>query len=199
MSDDKAFSQILAGLRAGDEEAAASVFRRFAQRLIALARSRLDTAVRRKVDPEDVLQSAFGSFFRRYSEGQFEVADWNGLWALLVCLTLRKCGHKIAYFHAACRNVDREYALAPDASSSQNWDVLAEDPTPAQAAQLTDTVTQVLDSLREGRERQIVQMCLEGYTIAEISAAVGRSTRTVERVLKRVRRQLERMHSEEAF
>ena len=52
----------MARLRAGDNAAAAEVFRRFANRLIGLARTHLDARVRQKVDPEDVMQSALKSF-----------------------------------------------------------------------------------------------------------------------------------------
>ena len=71
------------GLRRGEAHAAEQVFLRFAQRLIALARSRIDAAVRSKEDPEDVVQSVFRSFFTRQRGGQFLLADWESLWASL--------------------------------------------------------------------------------------------------------------------
>ena len=58
----------------GDESAAEELFNRFSERLVALARSRLSEKLARRVGPEDVVQSAFRSFFReaandRYSSG----------------------------------------------------------------------------------------------------------------------------------
>ena len=44
---------------------------------------------RQKVDPEDVVQSAFRSFFTRQAAGQFDVASWDDLWGLLVVITVR--------------------------------------------------------------------------------------------------------------
>src|ERR1700722_4305434 len=65
MAADDSFGLLMGGLQGGDAEAAGALFHRFAQRLIALARQRLEPRLRSKVDPEDILQSVFKSFFRR--------------------------------------------------------------------------------------------------------------------------------------
>ena len=65
MSLPDSFDDVITRLRDGDSEAATEIFHRFAARLIALARTRLDSRVRQKVDPEDVVQSVFRSFFIR--------------------------------------------------------------------------------------------------------------------------------------
>src|SRR5581483_7579718 len=90
MTEDRSFRELMSQLRAGDETAAGEVFQRFAQRLIGLARTHLDSWIRQKEDPEDVVQSVYKSFFARYGEGQFRVANWNDLWSLLTLITLRK-------------------------------------------------------------------------------------------------------------
>src|SRR5579884_576430 len=51
--------------RAGSEEAARQLFERYTDRLIALARGHIDQRLARRVDPEDITQSAFRTFFRR--------------------------------------------------------------------------------------------------------------------------------------
>ena len=60
------------------------IFQRFASQLIAKARDRLNPDIRRNLDPEDVVQSAYRTFFRRLDEGQFELANWDCLWGLFV-------------------------------------------------------------------------------------------------------------------
>jgi RNA polymerase sigma-70 factor (ECF subfamily) len=197
MSQDNAFAEIMARLRAGDQGAAAEVFRRFANRLIGLARTHLDQRLRQKVDPEDVMQSALKSFFARHANGQFDLSDWDGLWSMLVVITLRKCGHKAEYFRAAMRDVGREQAApVSDEDSVSGWQAVAREPTPVQAVMLAEAVEQVLQALGDDRERRIVELSLQGFTPAEVSAQVGRSERTVQRVLDRVRRRLQRMRDD---
>src|SRR5437870_434016 len=98
MPPDPDFRQIMERLGRGDPEAAREVFRRFARRLVGLARQRLDARLRQKLDPEDVVQSVFRSFFSRQAGGQFDLDDWDGVWALLTLITLRKCGHRVEHF-----------------------------------------------------------------------------------------------------
>src|SRR5262249_29128900 len=125
------FAEVMARLRAGQDDAAAQVFDRFAGHLVALARKHLDAQVLQKVDPEDVLQSVCRSFFARYPSGQLGgFASWDNLWAMLVVITLRKCGRQMDYFHAACRDVRREVAPAPGPGEP---DPGAGEATPAEA------------------------------------------------------------------
>ena len=48
--------------------------------LIGLARSHLGGVIRQKVDPEDVVQSVFRSFFQRNAQGNWNLDDWDSLW-----------------------------------------------------------------------------------------------------------------------
>ncbi len=77
-----------------------------------------------------------------------------------------------------------------------DWQALGTEPTPAQAAILAETVEQVLRSLADERERHMVTLSLQGATSEEISMQVGRSERTVQRILRRVRQRLERLRDE---
>ena len=130
MSEQDSFADLMGRLRAGDPGAAAAVFRRFSQRLIVLARARLESTVGAREEAEDVLQSVFRSFFVRQRQGQFELPDWDSLWTLLTVITVRKCGNRVEYFHAARRDVSRERPLAAATSSGGGWHALAREPTP---------------------------------------------------------------------
>jgi RNA polymerase sigma-70 factor (ECF subfamily) len=192
MPRNPSFDDLMARLRDGQNEAAAQVFNRFANRLIVLARKQLDPQIRQKVDPEDVMQSVFRSFFLRNATGQLgEFDTWDNLWALLVVMTQRKCGRRIDYFHTARRDVDREVpAMPPADQSTSDPGISAEEPTPLEAAMLTETVEQLMSSL-QGRQRQILTLSLQGCTAAEISTELGCTERTVYRVLERVKEWLE--------
>ena len=64
------FADVMDRLRSGEDDAARDVFVRFARRLIGLARKHLDGRLAVKVDPEDVVQSAYKSFFVRHRDGR---------------------------------------------------------------------------------------------------------------------------------
>jgi RNA polymerase sigma-70 factor (ECF subfamily) len=197
MSDELSFPDLMARLDAGEEDAAAEVFTRFARRLIGLARSRLDTRVRQKVDPEDVVQSVFRSFFLRQAEGRWDLRSWDGLWALLTLITLRKCSRRAGHFRAARRDVQREVNSAPESENAGAWQALAREPTPEEAVLLTEVVENLLSGLPLPRDRQILELALQGEAASEIARQARCSERTVQRVLGRVRGQLEGPQADE--
>lgn len=200
MAPDPSFEDVMARLRAGQNDAATQVFNRFAGRLLALARKRLDPLVLQKVDPEDVVQSVFRSFFVCNGAGRFgEFESWDNLWGMLVVLTQRKCGRRMDYFHAACRDVHREVPAELPARDESSSDVGVRDdePTPAEAAMLTDTVERLMRCL-EPRQREVLTLSLQGCSPADISGQLGCTERTVYRVLERVKQWLEAMRCETA-
>jgi RNA polymerase sigma-70 factor (ECF subfamily) len=180
----------MARLRAGDDAAARRVFEQFAGRLVGLARSRLSNRLRQKVDAEDVAQSVFKSFFAGHAEGQYQLVSWDSLWGLLADITMRKCARKAEFYQAGRRDVAREVPGAEFSGGS--WQGLARDPTPSEAAMLTETLEQLLTGL-EPHERDMVVFDLQGYTIQEISERTGRAERSVYRILARVRKRLQRL------
>ncbi|MFH1921988.1 MAG: sigma-70 family RNA polymerase sigma factor [Planctomycetota bacterium] len=190
------FDEAIGRLRDGDEDAAAEIFNRFVSRLICLAQTRLDSHLRRKVDPEDVMQSVFRSFFIRQREGRFELEGWDSLWSLLARITLRKCGRRITAFHAQCRDIRREIAsTASDEASQRRLEAIAREPTPDEVASLTETMEHLMRGLDE-RQQQIVVLRFQGHTVPEISREVGRTQRTVHRVLGHVREALKRLEEQ---
>lgn len=193
---DLSFENLMTRLRAGDEAAASEVFHRFTRRLIGLARARLDHVIRRKVDPEDILQSVYRTFFSRHAEGGFTLDSWESLWGMLTVITVRKCDYRRKYFRASRRDVGREITVRAEAdSTAPEAEALARDPTPSEAARLAETVEMLMREL-SGREREMLGLSLQGYDVAEISGRVARTERTVQRVLKRVRERLEQLRRE---
>lgn len=69
MTGSDVFSALIDDLRCGDSEAADFVSRRFMARLISAAHHQIDLWISRKVDAEDVVQSALVSFPRRFNAG----------------------------------------------------------------------------------------------------------------------------------
>jgi RNA polymerase sigma-70 factor (ECF subfamily) len=192
MDQHDSFAGLMGRLRAGDQDAATALFRRFTARLIALAGTKLDARTRGKVDPEDVVQSTYRSFFTRAEAGQFDVATWDELWALLAVITVRKCTNRARYFRAGRRDARAEIAPVPGAEDPGD-PILAidRDPTPIEAAILAETVEALLRGL-DADDRAIVELSLQGYTTPEIGARLGFAERTVRRVRERLKRRLER-------
>src|SRR3954469_15180744 len=121
MVNDETFSRLMIRLRSGEDAAAREVFERFAGRLVALARGRFSRLLARKVDPEDVVQSAFKSFFVRHREGKLDVGDYGGLWNLLTFITLRKCADRAEYFLAERRDAAREVTGPAGGDGPDPW------------------------------------------------------------------------------
>jgi RNA polymerase sigma-70 factor, ECF subfamily len=177
---------------------ARALFERFTRRLTGLARNQLDARLRYKIDPEDVVQSAYKSFFLRYGEGALAEEGWDGLWGLLTLITLRKCADRVRYYRAERRDVAREASAPAAMPDAEPWrDAVSREPTPEQAVLLTETLESVLSGL-DADERPVVELSLQGYSTQEISEQLGRAERSVRRLRERVRRQLERLQGDGA-
>jgi RNA polymerase sigma-70 factor (ECF subfamily) len=199
MSVSDSFAVLMDRLRSGEDEAAREVFARFAGRLVGLARRHLDARLAVKVDPEDVVQSAYKSFFVRQREGGLEVGTWDNLWGVLTMITLRKCADRAAYYRAGKRDVGREVAGgADDGGPGVVADVaLDREPSPDEAAVMAETVEALFRAIDDPDERAILELSLQGFTAAEIADRLGRAERSVRRLRERVRKRLERMQGEE--
>jgi RNA polymerase sigma factor (sigma-70 family) len=189
-------AELLARYHQHDAAAAEELFHRYADRLIRLARARLSRKLQARVDAEDVVLSAYRSFFLLARGGAVTVQQSGDLWRLLVRITLRKVYRNARRHLADCRSVEREEAGA-EMDSDLEVPALSREPTPAEAAALTDELRSVLAPLGAG-QRRIVELRLQGHEVAEIATAVQRSERTVRRILAGLGEELERRLREAA-
>jgi len=184
------FPDFLARLKHGDNAAASELFTRFSHQLVTLAVRNIHGGLRHKVDPEDVVQSAYKSFFVRYGAGKVDAVNWNSLWGLLTLITVRKCAERAAYHQAQRRDGARERSQSDDSAA---WpDPIGREPTPDEAALLAETIEQLFADLDED-ERPVLKLSLEGYSTREISERLGRAERTVRLLREGVRHRLEQM------
>jgi RNA polymerase sigma-70 factor (ECF subfamily) len=181
--------QLIAKLRAGDQEAACQLFGRYVGPLIKLAQARLSPGLARRVDAEDIVQSAMASFVQRAREGRFEFQEAGDLWRLLVVMTLNKLRRRAEYEGAEKRGYQQERS-AVGGLSDGDYEAAARVPTPEAAAMLGELVEQLTAGL-DDVQQQMVHMRLQGYELEEIADHVSRSERTVRRVLDRVKQRLE--------
>lgn len=180
----------------GDDRAADEIVDRYLHRLVALARTRLDGNLRKRVDPEDVVQSAYGSFFRRASEGAFELRESGDLWRLLATITVNKSRKQFRFHTAQKRSIFQEAGQGDDASVREAAEAVTNPPTPDEAMVLVEELEEILSTL-DSVQRQIVEMRMAGSNVAEIASESERTERTVRRVIDRFGKRLEqRLNSE---
>jgi RNA polymerase sigma-70 factor, ECF subfamily len=188
------FADFLFKLKGGDDNAAQELFARFTHQLIALAHRNIDATLRYRVDPEDIVQSTYKSFFFRYGAGNLDVVNWNSIWGLLTLITMRKCAERAAYHRAERRNPAREVS-PPRGENDLPWlESPGREPTPLEAAVFSETVEQLVAGLDE-EDRPILELSLQGYTTREISERLGRAERTVRLLREGIRHRLEQRQS----
>ncbi len=182
---------LLARAGSGDELAAAELYDRYVDRLIHLARKLLSPKLARRTDPEDIVQSAFRSFFRHVRAGRYGPQDGGDLWRLLAAITVGKLRHTVRRHTAEKRSVYAEQSTAGDvALQSVSPKSIAREPTPDEAAVLVEETELAMCQLSP-LQRQVLQFRLQGHTVDQTALHVGCSERTVHRVMKVVKTRLE--------
>jgi RNA polymerase sigma-70 factor (ECF subfamily) len=190
MIQDEISGNLLDRWRQGDQQAAGELFRRYASRLVGLARSRLSAKFAQRVDPEEVVQSVYRTFFAEAQEGRYELQRGGDLWRLLVAMTLHKLNDQVKYHSRRKRAVDTEEGLFGIGAH-----LLAREPSPLEALALVDEVEQLMGQL-EPTHRSMVELRLQGHTMEEIAVRTRFSERTVRYVLERLKQQLTKSHPE---
>ena len=188
----------LARLKAGDHTAAQELWERYFRRVVGLAGQILPRQVRRTADEEDAALSAFASFCRCTRLGRFpQLLDRQDVWQLLVVLTARKAHRQATYAKAQKRGGSRPTDTPPPGEDSVFDQLLSREPTPEFAAQVAEEYQRLLDALPDEQLRAVAVWKMEGYTNEEIAAKLGRTPRSIERKLQRIRRTLEQLNQEE--
>ncbi|MCI0456990.1 MAG: sigma-70 family RNA polymerase sigma factor [Gemmataceae bacterium] len=176
--------------RAGDQKAAQKLFDNYVDRLVPLARRRISQRLASRVDPEDVVQSVFRTFFGGVKQGRFHIKDQDDLYKLLMRITVHKTLRHIAFHKAAKRDPSQEAGQGEEAQD-RLIQLLDREPTPEDAVTFLDQLEHFLSRLRP-QERQILEMRLQGYSNEDIAEKLGIYDRKIRRVFERVRGLAER-------
>jgi hypothetical protein len=176
------------------QRAAEQIWLRYVERLVRLAERRLSPALRRRVDPEDVLQSVYASFCLRHRNGEYALADRNDLWCLLARITVNKAAGAAARHRRKRRDVRAEHVdvLGTGGEDRDHTAIgLLRDtqPTAEEALRLSEEVQARLAQLGDETLRNIARWKLAGFTDQEIAAPdkLNCAVRTVERKTARIR------------
>jgi DNA-directed RNA polymerase specialized sigma24 family protein len=175
-------------LKAGDAAAAQGLWEGYFQKMVELARHKLQGLPRRAADEEDVALSAFHSFCRGAVAGRFpQLGDRNSLWPLLVAITAHKAVDLLRHEHRLKRGGPPPDARGSAVPEAEVEHLLGREPTPEFALQVAEECQRLLDCLGDDGLRTVALWKMEGYTVEEIAARLGCVPRTVERKLRMIR------------
>ena len=123
----------------GDAQTFREFWDRYGAHLHNLAAKNMETWLRRREGPEDVVQSVCRSFLRRAKAGQYELADTEALWRLLCAITLNKLREKKRFHGCKKRSPGRErqFDCGAGTSSTNHWDLPSRQPTPGETAEFS--------------------------------------------------------------
>lgn len=185
----------IARLKHNDPEAAQRLWERYCGRLVELARRKLAGHVCRSADEEDVALSAFASLCGAAAAGRFpQLTDRHDLWALLIRITERKAIDLVRREGRARRGGGRVRGDSAVRLPEGSVDgvvgldgVIDPEPGPEMVALVADELRALLARL-DDEQRLLALLKIQGYSIPEIAAKLGRPLRTVERKLALVRK-----------
>jgi RNA polymerase sigma factor (sigma-70 family) len=190
--------RLIHGLRDGNQQLLREFCAEYGDRLHRLAEKRMGGKLRRRVGPEDVVQSAYRTFLRRAQGSEFELpGDSEGLWRLLCAITLKKIYQKARAHRRLKRDYDKEVQVGSEAAEEAGLDNAFVDPQPLpdEEAAFADQFEQLVTGLNS-EEQQVVDLKLQGFTNEEVAERLSSSERTVRRMMKKIQRHLERTFEE---
>jgi RNA polymerase sigma-70 factor, ECF subfamily len=176
---------LIAGARAGDEDAATQLYLRYAKRLTSLVKKQCSTDLARCAGVEDIVQSVFGTFFRRVNQGCYDIPEGDTIWKMLLVLAMNRVRTQATYCYAAKRDAHRTIGGA----EGQHRLELHSNVHQTAAAHLELALKEIVERLPP-QNRLLVRLRIEGFTVADVAMIAGRSKRTVERVIQHTRQML---------
>lgn len=182
MSDDRSDQSLVESWKHGDQPSADVLFRRYHARLLGLVRSRLSRKLARRVDPEDIVLSAYRSFFLAARKSDVTIPSTDNLWQLLTTVTLRKLSHQARRHFAMRRSIDRE-------QHDESHTHLAEptqESTAEHAVLIADQVEAILTQL-DPKTREVFVLTLQGQDPETIAQKLDCHERSVRRALQKIR------------
>jgi RNA polymerase sigma-70 factor, ECF subfamily len=177
--------ELVQRLQGGDSQVAAELFARYVRGLTRLAERHLGRRLAERVGGEDVVQSAFHTFFPCAARGAFRIDSSAQLGRLLVTLTLRKARTHVRHHTAERRDAAGEQ-LGGDPWLSG---AVAHEPGPDEAAALVDLIEALIRDL-PAPYGQVLESRLQGESVAEVAAQRGVSRQTMYRALNLLQRRL---------
>ncbi|HZZ76962.1 MAG TPA: ECF-type sigma factor [Gemmataceae bacterium] len=176
-------SRLIPNLMDGDRQAMQTLWERYFQPLVRLARGRMQSA-RRVAGSEDIALEAFLEFChclaRPDAERRFpQLQTREQVWKLLACFTIRTA------FDQNRKHARREKIVAGESALGEEGfaPFAGREPAPEFSA----AVHELLEQLQDETLRTVALRKLEGFSVAEIAQELDCSASTVERKLRAIR------------
>ncbi len=192
--DDGEFRRLISLAQTGDEDAVATLLRRFEPDVRLMVRVRLPRALRTQFDSMDFVQAVWQSVLADREGEPLDIFENSVHFRAFLSGVAR---NKVMEEYRR-RTQTRKYDLNREeplyirrGGREEPRDVASSDPTPSQELQAGDR----LDQMTVGRPRleaEIVELRRQGLTFEEIAKRLEVSDRAVRRVIDAVRERLER-------
>lgn len=180
MSDTETFQDLIGRVRAGEDQAAAELVRRFEPMVRRAARVRLaDPRLGRVLDSMDICQSVMASFFVRAAMGQYELDTPDQLMRLLATMAKNKLANQANGQRAARRDVRRV-----DHGAFEAVEVAGKDATPSRICSARELLQEAQARLSPD-ERRLLELRQEGREWAEVAAEQGGNAEALRKKLSR--------------
>jgi RNA polymerase sigma factor (sigma-70 family) len=176
--DTQSVTQLIRAAQQDRASAVGPLLAVYFERLVQLARRRLQNLPGMADYEEDLALRSFYSVYRRVRDPErpLRLTGRDDLWRLLAARTISRAIDLIRRRRPG--EVPGEYNLEQ---------LLTREPTPEEAAATADECRRLLELLEEPELRQVALWKVEGYTNEEIAARLDCVPRTVERKLRRIR------------
>ncbi|MCI0682954.1 MAG: sigma-70 family RNA polymerase sigma factor [Gemmataceae bacterium] len=168
MPKENAFLDSIRKIRAGDEQAATELVRRYEPLIRREIRLRLaDRRLERAFDSMDVCQSVLGSFFIRAAAGEYDLENPEQLVGLLVKMARNKLASAARKQYRRRRDTRRQTVPSDDLDR-----LPGKETPPSEQLRYQEQLAQVLRALTD-EERQLAQLRSQGRSWDDIAAELG--------------------------
>jgi RNA polymerase sigma-70 factor (ECF subfamily) len=180
MPEDSPSREWLARARQGDTVAASKLLASYHPTLRGRVAARMSTALKARLEPEDILQEVYLDVFRRIDRFEDRGPDSFYNWVLtIVDSKLSDAGRAI---HRKVRDVAKEVRARALGGTESYWNLLdqlyADSGTPSRVVRNQEVVGALLTCISRLSElhRQVIELrFLEGRSVGEVAARLGKS------------------------
>jgi RNA polymerase sigma-70 factor (ECF subfamily) len=186
MAEDNPFRDLIRRVRAGHEDAAAELVKRYEPEIRRAVRVRLgQSGLRRLLDSLDISQSVLGNFFARVAAGKLELNDPRQLLQLLVTMARNKLTDAVRKQHAG-----RRANGLPVTHTRQALEAIVDtNPSPSQIVACRELFHELQRQLSDD-ERYVIDQRLLGREWGDLAGELGGGA---EALRKRLARAIDRV------